>query len=81
MPRRPTDPTSEAEAVHRQSFYRAEYDDQGRLATFTKIMNGQIQWSDEYRYWDNGKLRERTMTRVDGSQVHEDYDRRGKLVR
>jgi hypothetical protein len=32
---------------------------------------------DEYSYWDSGKLRQRTMTRVAGSRRSEDYDKRG----
>src|SRR5262245_60107315 len=68
MPRVPTDPVPESEAIRRQSFYKAVYDDQGRLARLTKFLNGHQDWADEYSYWDNGELHERVMTGSDGSK-------------
>lgn len=81
MPRSPDNPTSEADAIRHQSFYRAEYDDQGRLGKFTKVLDGRVDWADEYTYWSNGKLSQRRMTRSDGSQLLERYDKRGRLLR
>lgn len=81
MPRTPTDPATEAEATSRTSYYIATYDDAGRLATFTKMLNGRRDWADEYAYHENGELLRRTMTRPDGSVRVEDYDDRGKLIR
>jgi hypothetical protein len=80
IPRVPTHPATEAEAKSNPSYYVATYDEAGRLATFTKIFNGQTEWADEYSYWDNGKLRRRIMVRGDGSERLEDYDSRGKLI-
>ena len=81
MPRKPTDPISEADAVTRSSFYKGEHDDEGRLVRFTKFLNGHIAWSDEYAYWDDGNLRRRTMTKEDGSETVEEYNHRGKLAK
>jgi Family of unknown function (DUF6156) len=81
MPRVPTDPISAAEAMGRQTYYRAEYDEDGRLARFAKFLGDVVMWADSYSYWTNGRLRNRTMRKDDGSEISEDYDRHGRLVR
>jgi hypothetical protein len=45
MPRIPVDPVPEAEARSRRSFYKAIYDDAGRLAYFEKSLDGALEWA------------------------------------
>lgn len=72
---------SEKDAMNRTNYYRAEYDEEGRLAHFEQVWNNEVVWADDYKYAANGRLRRRIMRKSDGSELVEEYDRRGKLVR
>jgi hypothetical protein len=75
VPRVPDEPLTEEEARSRVSYYVARYDQRGRLASFRKFLRGKPNWSDEYAYWDDGRLKERVMRRADGTQVVQRFER------
>jgi hypothetical protein len=76
----PQDPLSEEDALQRGTYYVGAYDADGRLARFEKFLDGTREWTDEYVYWSNGRLRERVMYKQDGSQTVQRFDERGRLT-
>lgn len=76
----PQEEISEQQARSRRTYYVGRYDSEGRLARFDKYLDGEREWTDEYAYWDNGRLNERVILKSDGSQTVQRFDRKGKLL-
>ena len=81
IPLVPKDEIEEAEAKQRTSYYIAQYDAQGQLIALEKRLNGELEFRDEYEYWDGtSKLKLRRMIDPDGSVEEHRYDRRGRKL-
>ncbi len=76
----PAEPLSAEEAVGRETYYAAYYDED-QLVRFVKMSGDQVERTEEYSYWENGKVRQRRMQALDGSVIVQQYDRRGRLVK
>ena len=49
---------------HRNTYFRAEYDAQGRMLRCDKIVYGEVEMRHDYRWADDGSLREAVITSV-----------------
>ena len=77
----PTEPISQEEAEQRKAYYIGYYNNKRQLERFEKYLDGTLLWRDEYIYWDNGKLKTRTMNKADGTQVIQHFDRKGRMIK
>jgi hypothetical protein len=68
-PFRPTEPLTEAEAKARRAYFVGEYDDAGKLVSFTKYLDGKLEFRHEYTYGVDGIAIKNKMTRPDGTIV------------
>ncbi|MDZ5461564.1 DUF6156 family protein [Azohydromonas lata] len=50
---------------HRNTYFRAEYDAQGRMRRCDKMVYGEVEMRHDYRYNDDGTLREAIVTSSD----------------
>jgi hypothetical protein len=60
-----------------QAYMVGEYDDKGRLVSATKFLKGEIFFSYNYSYHDNGRLKTARVARG-GRETLLQYDERGK---
>lgn len=77
----PVEPISLEEAKKRQSYYVGYYNSSKQLERFEKYLNGKLEWQDKYIYWDNGKLKTRNMIKADGSEINQNFDRNGNMIK
>ena len=50
---------------HRNTYFRAEYDAQGRMCRCDKMVYGEVEMRHDYRYNDDGSLSEAVITSAD----------------
>lgn len=48
---------TEAETQNRNTFFRADYDDSGKLLGFDKVVYGEISMSHRYEYYPSGAIK------------------------
>ncbi|AFZ25546.1 hypothetical protein Cylst_3396 [Cylindrospermum stagnale PCC 7417] len=77
----PEEPISQEEAEKRRSYYIGYYNSSKQLERFEKYLDAKLEWQDQYVYWDNGKLKTRSMNKADGSQIIQNFDRRGNIIK
>lgn len=69
------------ETENRNTFLRADYDSEGRLTGFDKLVYGEISLSHRYDYWPSGVLRQAVITNHDeGSETTLSFDENGGRV-
>lgn len=73
VPLRPVDQISLEKAKSLRSFYEAYFDDEGNLISFTKHLDGEVEWVDTYHY-DQRRLIARKMTKANGEVVEQRFD-------
>jgi hypothetical protein len=76
----PRDPITREQALQRQTYYVAHYNQAGQLVRFEKHLDGALEWVDEYEYWDDGTIQARLMTKADGTQTAQQFDRKGRII-
>lgn len=77
----PEEPISKEEAQQRKSYYVGYYNSNHQLERFEKYLDGQLNWKDEYSYWENNKIKTRVMIKSDGSRIVQNFDRRGRIIK
>jgi len=77
----PVEPISQEEAQKRQSYYVGYYNSSKQLERFEKYLDGKLEWQDKYIYWDNRKLKTRNMIKTDGSEINQNFDRNGNIMK
>lgn len=77
----PTEPISQEEAEQRKAYYIGYYNSGEQLERFEKYLEGKLFWEDKYVYWDNGKLKTRTMIKADGTQLTQSFNRNGRMIK
>lgn len=80
LPLRPREPISKEEAEQGRAYYVGYHNQANQLIRFEKYLDGTPDWKVEYVYWDNGKVKERSITKPDGSRSSEAFDRKGKRI-
>ncbi len=50
---------------HRNTYFRAEFDDQGRMQCVEKLVYGEVEMRHDYRYDEQGHLIEARISMVD----------------
>jgi len=77
----PEEPISKEEAQQRKSYYVGYYNSNNQLERFEKYLDSQLNWKDEYSYWDNGNIKTRVMIKSDGSRTVQNFDRQGRIIK
>ena len=80
IPFKPVKPISYEEAIALDTYYVGQYEN-GNLVCFEKNYKQVKEWTDEYSYHSNGKLKSRKMTKVDGSIIYQEYDAKGNVLK
>lgn len=68
LPLKLVDPLQAAGLSNRNTYFRAEYDDQERLIAVEKIVYGEVEMAHRYDYHPNGALKAAHVT-MDGDTV------------
>jgi hypothetical protein len=74
IPFRPSEPLTEAEARTRRAYFVGEYDDAGKLLSFTKYLDGKLEFRAEYTYGVDGIAIKSKMTKSGGTIVESPLD-------
>lgn len=64
---------------NKQTYYVGYVDNTGFSMQLQQVEH-QIFFCDDYAYWPDGTLKERVMTKQDGSILRTQYDERGKII-
>ena len=77
LPLTPADQVSKSEAEKQRSYYRAEYDADGRLTLLEKHLDGKVFFRHEYRYFAGGTIREARVADQEGRLVIHTFNESG----
>lgn len=69
---------ADSEVENRNTFFRGDFDAQGRIMGFDKLAYGDIELRHHYRYHDNGNLMSAEITDIDGDVTILTFDVEGK---
>lgn len=73
-------PLEPAELRNRNTFFRAWYDDGGRLLACEKVTYGEVELAHRYAYHACGALREAVITDVEGEENVMSFDENGRRL-
>lgn len=68
----------DSEVKNRNTFFRGDFDEQGRITGFDKVAYGDVELAHRYRYHDNGHLSSAEITDIDGDVTILTFDVEGK---
>lgn len=57
LPLKMVNELTDGETKNRNSYFRVEYDDQGRITLCQKLVYGEVELEHRYRYEDSGALK------------------------
>jgi len=80
-PYRPSEPLTFEDAIKRHSYYVAYYDEQEKVISFTKYLNGKLLFNTKYFYWQSGTLEREEITDEKGETRTNNYDEKGKRIK
>lgn len=66
-----------SEVENRNTFFRGNFDEQGRLTGFDKLAYSEIELTHRYVYHDNGMLKQAVITDIDGEVTVINFDTDG----
>ena len=81
LPLKPVEELSQEEAMSRNTHCVGFYDGSGKLYRFEKYLNGQLFFRHDYKYHDNGNIRENRGIDADGITRINRYDVKGQRLR
>lgn len=80
LPFKPYDEISLEKALDRKSYYIGSYEEE-LLLVFEKVVEMETTFVDRYEYWKGrNKIKQRTMTKADGSVTVQFFNKRGKII-
>lgn len=65
LPLRMTEEIPADALKHRNTYFRAEFDELGRMSWVEKLVYGEVEMRHDYRYEEDGRLVEAHITMVD----------------
>lgn len=81
IPLKLVDKITRDEAIARDSYYVAIYDDEGKLLSVEKYFQGKLFFKHEYSYRDNGVLQESRVVNAEGQETTNFFDEKGKMIK
>jgi hypothetical protein len=72
-------PLSKEELENRNTYFRASYDDQGRLVVCEKVVYGEVELRHSYSYGSGGAL-VGAIIEMDGEQTEISFDGEGRQI-
>lgn len=79
-PIKPLEELTKEEALSKDVYGIAYYNDVGKISAFKIIINHNINLFEEYEYYNNGKLMRVTLTNSEGQVYITNYDREGRRI-
>lgn len=80
IPPTPMGEISHEEADARRVYYKGYYDSAGLMIRWEKYLDGKLNSQAEYKYHDNGRLKERRAKNPDGRIIYQQFNRSGRLI-
>ncbi len=80
LPMKPIEEISKEEALSRDTYCLAYYDDGGRLIRFEKYLKHQLFFRHNYDYDENGRLKEMRGRNADGVETVWHFDEDGEPI-
>lgn len=78
LPLRLVNELAEADIANRNTYFRAWFDDQGRLLKIEKVVYGEVELQHRYEYHANGCLKLAEITEADGEARMIRLDQQGQ---
>lgn len=78
LPLQLVNPLEPAEIANRNTFFRAWFDEHGRLVLCQKVVYGEVELQHRYEYHDDGKLRRVEISDADGESRVLGFDAQGQ---
>ncbi|MFA0962778.1 DUF6156 family protein [Roseivirga sp. BDSF3-8] len=81
VPKKPQKEIQESELSDYPTYYKAHYDEEGRLARFEKYIDGDLEGYDAYEYYEGTeKVKTQTLLNADGEKRVNQFDEKGKRI-
>jgi hypothetical protein len=80
IPLKPEERIDKEEALSRKTYCIAYYDSEGKMLSFEKYLNSSLFFRHEYKYHDNGKIKECISINQDGERYMHLFNMKGKEI-
>lgn len=80
IPFRPIKEISKDEIGKRESYYVAVFNEEGQIISFSKYLNGNLEFIDNYIYDANGVLDRRELIKSTGEKIIQFFDKGGRII-
>ena len=78
IPLRPIEKIDKREALSRNTYCVAFFNNKGQIIRFEKYLSGSLFFQHNYKYHENGKVKENRIINADGVIKTNSFDRNGK---
>lgn len=79
LPLKLVNPLEQADIANRNTYFRAWFDERGRMVLCQKVVYGEVELQHRYEYHDNDSLRLAEITEADEARVMR-FDEQGQLL-
>ncbi len=80
LPLKLVNPLAEADIANRNTYFRAWFDQTGRMVRCEKIVYGEVELQHRYEYHGNGILKQAEITEADEDPRVMRFDEQGQLL-
>jgi len=80
LPLKLVNPLEDAELTNRNTFFRADFDDEDRLLGFEKIVYGEVEMAHRYEYHASGVLKRAEITDAEEEVTVLAFDETGAAI-
>jgi hypothetical protein len=81
IPLKPIEKIDKREALSRNTYCVAFFNNKGQIIRFEKYLSGSLFFQHNYKYHDNGKIKENRIINADGVVKTNSFDRNGKSLK
>lgn len=80
LPLKLVNPLEEADIANRNTYFRAHFDERGRMVLCQKMVYGEVELQHRYEYHDNGNLKLAEITEAADESRVMCFDEQGQLL-
>ena len=80
IPFQPIKELSKDEAKTRDAYYIAYYNEDGKIVSFSKYLNGKMEFDDKYFYGADGRIEKRELLKSSGERAIHYFDKEGNII-
>lgn len=81
IPFRPVGELTPEKAKSRETYYIAYFNNDGKIISFEKYLNGKKEFGDQYIYKSDGVLERRELSKASGEVTIQYFDKNGKMIK